>query len=60
MRKERSKERSWAYLQYEFHGGARPGSGADRPRPRELKLRFGFRNSISKKLWCTPCGTIVI
>ena len=42
----RSIEWSWAYLQYEFHGGALPGSGADRPRPPELKSRFGFRNSI--------------
>ena len=35
---------------YEFHGGALPGSGADRPRPPELKPRFGFRNSISTAL----------
>ena len=32
MRRARSIERTWAYLQYEFHGGARPGPGADRPR----------------------------
>ena len=54
MRRARSIERSWTYLRHEFHGGARPGSGADRPRPPELKSRLGFKNSISKKLWCTP------
>ena len=37
MRKERSKDRPWTYLMYEFYGGALPGSGADRPRLPELK-----------------------
>ena len=44
MRKVRSKDRPWTYPQYEFHGGALPGSGADRPRLPELKSRIGFRS----------------
>ena len=47
MRKVRSKEWSWVYPQYESHGGAFPGSGADRPRLPELKSRLGFKNLTS-------------
>jgi hypothetical protein len=47
MRKARSKEWSWVHLEYAFHGGARPGSGADRPRLPELKSRIGFKSLTS-------------
>jgi hypothetical protein len=54
MRKARSKDRPWTYLMHEFYGGALPGSGADRPRPPELKSRTGFKNSIRKNFRAPP------
>ena len=60
MRRARSIERTWTYLRHEFHGGALPGSGADRPRPPELESKLGFRNSIKRILWCTPCAVTVL